>query len=107
MTWGLTFNQPLNNWDTIHVTDMRGMFSGASAFNQPLNNRNTSQVTDMRGMFKKASAFNQNLAPWNVAKVTDMRHIFSDSGIKKPNYCAVKSLPVWKDHNLGVSFDCP
>ena len=101
------FNQPLNGWNTSNVIDMRGMFEGATAFNQPLNTWNTSKVTNMNSMFKGASVFNQNLKLWDVTKVTDMENIFSESGITKPNYCAVKSLPVWKDADLGVSFICP
>ena len=102
-----TFNQPLNNWDTSNVTNMWSMFNGAATFNQPLNNWDTSNVTNMWGMFAYAAAFDQNLALWNVTNVTDMERIFSESGITQPNYCAVKSLPVWKNASLGVSFDCP
>lgn len=60
----------------------------------------------MRQMFDGAAAFDRNLALWNVAKVTDMYGIFSKSGITEPNYCAVRSLPVWSSHILGVSFFC-
>ena len=101
------FNQPLNTWDTSNVTNMYFMFMGAAAFNQPLNTWITSNVTNMNSMFKEASAFDQNLAPWDVTKVTNMTSIFSESGITKTNYCAVKSLDVWKDADLGVSFACP
>jgi surface protein len=43
------FNQPLDSWDTSSVTDMSGLFSGASQFNQPLNSWDTSNVTNMSG----------------------------------------------------------
>ena len=33
----ISFNQPLDNWNVSNVTDMRGMFNGASSFNQPLH----------------------------------------------------------------------
>ena len=42
-----SFNQPLNDWNVSNVTDMEGMFQGASSFNQPLNNWDVSNVTDM------------------------------------------------------------
>ena len=45
--YATAFNQPLNNWDTSKVTNMRGMFYSARAFNQPLNNWDTSKVTNM------------------------------------------------------------
>ena len=101
-----TFNQPLNPWNTSKVTDMRSMFKGAAAFNQPLTNWDTAKVTNMNSMFKGASAFDQYLAGWVVTSVTDMKSIFSDSGITKTNYCAVHALDVWKDHDLGIKYDC-
>ena len=30
-----SFNQPLNDWDTHNVKDMRAMFAWATSFNQP------------------------------------------------------------------------
>lgn len=63
------FNQPLNNWNTIAVTDIHQMFQNATAFNQPLNNWNVSAVTNMTNMFYQAPAFNQNLGSWNVSAV--------------------------------------
>ena len=41
------FNQPLNKWNVSNVTDMSGMFLGATSFNQPLNNWNVSNVKFM------------------------------------------------------------
>jgi surface protein len=38
----------------------------SSNFNQPLNNWNTSHVTNMRYMFLAADNFNQNLSSWTV-----------------------------------------
>ena len=37
------FNQPIGDWDTSKVTDMRSMFKLASSFNQPIGNWDTSQ----------------------------------------------------------------
>ena len=70
------FNQPLNNWNTQSVTNMSAMFSRAAVFNQPLNNWQTANVTNMRGMFSSAAAFNQPLNNWNTQSVTDMGYMF-------------------------------
>ena len=43
-----SFNQPIDNWDVSNVTQMSGMFNGATAFNQPLNSWNTSNVGNMQ-----------------------------------------------------------
>ena len=70
------FNQPLDSWNVSQVTDMSGMFEGAS-FNRPLDSWDISQVTDMSGMFNGAFSFNQPLSSWNVSKVTDMSDMFN------------------------------
>ena len=69
------FNQPLNNWNTQSVTNMDATFNGATAFNQPLSNWNTQSVTTMNYMFSRATAFNQPLN-WNTANVTNMGYVF-------------------------------
>ena len=45
------------SWDVRLVTDMRGMFAGASAFNADISGWDTSSVTDMSGMFSGATAW--------------------------------------------------
>jgi surface protein len=45
----------LNGWDMSNVTDMSGMFSGATAFNQNIGNWNVYKTTDMSVMFKGAT----------------------------------------------------
>ena len=74
-----TFNQNIGSWDRTNVTDMSYMFEGASAFNQDLSNdwRNISSVTkNMRGMFYGASMFNQDIGLWDMLNVTDTRNMF-------------------------------
>jgi surface protein len=58
------------------VTDMSGMFSGATSFNQNIAAWNVSAVTDMHGMFRDATSFNQNIGSWNVSAVTNMYDMF-------------------------------
>ena len=71
-----TFNQPIGSWDVSNVTDMSDMFAYATAFNQPIGFWNVSKVTDMSVMFIGATAFNQNIGSWDVNKVTDMSGMF-------------------------------
>ena len=72
-----SFNQPIGNWNTAKVTSIASMFSGATSFNKPLNSWNTAKVTNMSYMFSGATSFNQPLNSWNTAKVTDMSDMFS------------------------------
>jgi surface protein len=70
------FNQDIGGWNTANVTNMRAMFLEAGAFNQNIGGWNTANVTNMRWMFYLASAFNQNIGGWNTANVTDMSGMF-------------------------------
>ena len=72
-----TFNQPISSWDTARVIDMSNMFKDARAFNQSIGSWNTSNVTTMQGMFQNATAFNDPIGSWNTSKVTDMSYMFS------------------------------
>ncbi|MFD2565577.1 BspA family leucine-rich repeat surface protein [Aquimarina rubra] len=71
-----TFNQPINHWDVSNVTEMSEMFSSSSTFNQPLDNWDISNLQDMRAMFFGASSFNQPLDNWDVSNVHDLRGMF-------------------------------
>jgi surface protein len=71
-----TFNQNIGSWDVSNVLSMYNMFPNASAFNQPIGFWNVSNVTNMRNMFSQATSFNQNIGTWNVSNVTDMRFMF-------------------------------
>lgn len=70
------FNWDIGGWDTSNVTNMVGMFFGATAFNQPIGGWDTSKVVDMHWMFYNATAFNQPIGRWNVRKVVDMSSMF-------------------------------
>ncbi len=71
-----SFNGDISGWDVSAVTNMSYTFRGASSFNQPLNAWNVSAVTDMSGMLVLASSFNQPLNAWDVSAVTDMSAMF-------------------------------
>jgi hypothetical protein len=66
----LKFDQVLPAWDTVRVTDMAGMFYGASDFNQALPAMDTGSVTDMAYMFYHALTFNQVLPTWDTRRAS-------------------------------------
>jgi len=68
---------PVGTWDVSLVTDMSGLFSGATSFNADLSGWNTSSVTNMNAMFQYAESFSQDLSDWDVSRVTDMIGLFS------------------------------
>ncbi len=73
------FNGDANfgNWNVGNVTNMTGMFGGASLFNYPIGGWNVGNVTSMEQMFHGATIFNQNLNSWNVGSVTTMKNMFA------------------------------
>ena len=52
-----------------NVTNMRGLFVGATAFNGDLSQWDVANVTVMSCMFREASAFHGDVSQWNVANV--------------------------------------
>ena len=83
------FNQDLSKWDVSAVTDMMGMFLLGAAFNQDLSKWDVSAVTNMRSMFSYASTFNQDLSKWDVSAVTDMWSMFYGASAFKRVLCGV------------------
>jgi surface protein len=86
------FGQSVATMDTSAVTNMNGMFAGATWFNQSVAHFNTSAVTNMGMMFQAATSFNnggQSLQPnvvtagasapyvaWNTSSVANMQAMF-------------------------------
>ena len=124
-----SFNQDIGRWNTSEVRrvywgtgdyddggneilmsagrGMGEMFEGAVSFNQDIGRWNTSKVEDMRKMFSGAISFNQDLSAWTFSDSVDLDNIFNASGLSKDNFCKLRSLPIWKDAELGLSYDCP
>jgi surface protein len=73
------FNADIGQWDTSAVTNMNSMFSGASAFNADIGQWDTSAVTNMNSMFSGASAFNADIGQWDTSAVTRMSRMFSNA----------------------------
>jgi len=72
-------NSPSNigSWNLSQVTNVAGMFYGASTFNQDISNWDVAAVVSMASMFEGATAFNQNISAWNIHNVTDMSSMFA------------------------------
>jgi surface protein len=83
------FNENISGWDMSNVTNVTGMFQGASLFNQPIVDWNVSKVNWMGEMFRGASSFNQPIGNWDVSAVTTMTDMF-------------KNTPAFSDTNKGV-----
>ena len=70
-----SFNSDLSKWNTIQVTNMGGMFIDASSFDCDVSAWDTSKVTNMGRMFDRASSFNCDLSSWQTGQVTDMNYM--------------------------------
>lgn len=86
---------PIENWNTAHVTSMRNLFLDQEEFNEDLYDWDTSNVTDMYGMFQGASSLSdQNFLNWKTSKVTTMAHMF----LYATNFCGFISS--WDTSNV-------
>ena len=73
------FNGNVTTWDTSNVTGMREMFQDAETFNQDIGNWDTSSVMGMDGMFRFADAFNADISSWDTSNVTTMYEMFMEA----------------------------
>jgi surface protein len=72
------FNVSLTDWDVSNVTNMEGMFFGASEFDNNGEEMiwNVENVTNMGSMFFLAKKFNRDIGSWNVINVDNMKGMF-------------------------------
>jgi surface protein len=107
-------------WDILNATNMSSMFfipngSTTGSFNQNINNWNTIKVTNMTDMFSNQKEFNQLIDNWNVSLVTAFNGATAPSGFMQgktfedyssANYDALligwSSRPV--QPNLNINF---
>ena len=90
---GAPFNSDISSWDVSHVTDMSGMFSGATSFNSDISSWNVSQAVHMYTMFAGATSFNQDISSWDVSSATDMFWMFSGASSFRQNLGAWYIIP--------------
>jgi len=84
---------PIAGWDVSAVTNMHGMFRGASAFNGDLSGWDVRDVTTMQGMFYRAAAFNGDLSRWDVRNVTDVENMFEGAVAYQPAHALGSRRP--------------
>lgn len=73
------FNEDISHWDVSDVTNMAGMFLGASSFNQDIGSWDVSNVTNMSITFRDAISFNQPIGDWDVSNVINMAGMFFEA----------------------------
>ena len=100
--WGMfggasSFNSDISNWNVGAVTSMEGMFWGASSFNSDISNWNVGRVTDMDSMFYGASSFNQNLCPWGPKLPSSFNFVSQTADMFSYSGCANMDSPTGPD----------
>ena len=68
---------PIGDWDVSSVTDMHGLFFGATSFNADISKWHVSNVTNMFRVFDGAKSFNGDILKWDVSSVTNMESMFN------------------------------
>lgn len=98
---GASFNGDISKWDVSSVTDMTQMFSGVS-FNQNISDWDVSNVENMSGLFEAAWLFNQNISDWDVSNVTQMDGMFTGANSFNQN---IGNWDVSSVTNMAHMFD--
>merc|ERR1712238_156619 len=78
--------------DVSSVTNMDGMFKGATEFNSDVSDWDVYSVTTMSWMFFEATEFNGDVSDWNLSSVRYMNLMFY--GATKFNQQMCWSMPV-------------
>ena len=91
-----------DDWITSNVTDMYGMFTGASAFNGDISLWDTSSVSNMGKMFYYASSFNRDIntsgSSWDTGAVTNMYGMFLGASVFDGD------ISLWDTSNVNTMY---
>ena len=94
-----SFNGDISGWDTSSVTSMSGMFRNAASFNGDISGWDTSSVTSMSGMFAGAASFDGDISGWDTSSVTNMNSMFYNAASFNRN------LTGWDTSSVIYMFD--
>ncbi|UTW63249.1 BspA family leucine-rich repeat surface protein [bacterium SCSIO 12741] len=79
-----SFVGPMQDWDMSNVSDLSGMFNGASSlidggvgsWENSATGRTTSGFVDLTNLFAGCTQFNANISNWNTSSVTHLTRTF-------------------------------
>lgn len=78
-----SFNQPVDNWNTSNITNIRNLFDGCTVFNQDIGSWDVSSASDFGAMFRNAYAFNNggstSINSWDVSSATSLFAMFQNA----------------------------
>ena len=76
-----SLNGEISKWDVSNVTNMHGIFAGATSFKQSTYRSGTyhARVANMSSMFSDAKSFNGDISKWDVSRVANMSCMFLDA----------------------------
>lgn len=98
MLAGSGFNGDVSGWKTSKVTDMTGMFAGASNFEgKGIENFDMGNVINAGTMFQNATAFNGDVSDWNVEKLRAANGMFTGASSFEG-----KGMETWETKSLAV-----
>ena len=105
-----SFDGDISSWAVLSVEDMNSMFDGAASFDRPLDSWDVSKVTSMNSMFSGATSFNRPLDSWDVSKVTSMNSMFDGAAsfdYPLDSWDVSKVTSMNSMFNGAISFDHP
>lgn len=95
----------VSSWETGQVRDLSGIFAGALSAEPSVGDWDTSQVNDMSRAFAGASAAQPQVQDWNYARVRDMAGMFMGVTLETEVYSEMLSQLNRTSQQTAVHFD--